>query len=177
MSRTKAAALPYQFHWSSSHAHIAWADLYNNGVLVEIAVVALDENNGDLYFIPIAALDTVDRERLLKIISKRDAGKYPLWDLMSNSTLKNGVNALEYFNQLVKGRSLSGQFFTPNSGRVGAGTVNFSARPNIANSPNVQPQQTQDAQEADYADAGQEDLQAAAPARRGPGRPPASNKR
>lgn len=169
MSRT--TNLPYNFQWSTTHAHIAWADIQNNGVLIEIAVVALDEKNGDLYFIPIAALDNVDRERLIKIISKRDAHKYPLWDLMSGSTLKNGINALEYFNQLVKVRSVSGQIFTPNSGKMGvAGSL--SAKPASMGALPVQNvvQPVAAAQPVAEAVAEQE------PARRGPGRPPSAKK-
>lgn len=166
MSRT---TLPYHFQWSTTHPHVAWADLYNNGVLIEIAVVALDEKNGDLYFIPIAALDSVDRGRLLTIINKRDAQKYPLWDLMSSSTLKNGVNALEYFNQLVKVRSVSGQIFAPGSGKVGASGP-LSVRPTTA--PSV-PLQQQIAENVVYQQQAQQTEPADQAPRRGPGRPPA----
>ena len=165
MSRT--TNLPYNFQWSTTHAHIAWADIQNNGVLIEIAVVALDEKNGDLYFIPIAALDNVDRDRLIKIITKRDAHKYPLWDLMSGSTLKNGINALEYFSQLVKVRSVSGQIFTPNSGKMGAAGA-LSAKP--ASMGALPVQQVAAAQQPVTEGAEEE------PVRRGPGRPPSTKK-
>lgn len=163
--------LPYSFHWSQSHPHIAWADIYNNGLMTEIAVIALDQKNGDLYFIPIAALDSVDRERLIKIISKRDAQKYPLWDLMASSTLKNGMNALEYFNQLVKGRTLSGQIFAPNTGRMGAFTGSLSAKPDMVAGP-VAPTAPAPQQEQS-ADSEQTEETAT---RRGPGRPPSTKK-
>lgn len=159
--------LPYAFAWSPNMPHIAWADIHSNGVLTEIAVMGVDNRSGDLYFIPIVALDTIDRERLLKIISKRDAGRYELWDLMSSTTLKNGINALEYFNQLVKVRSVSGQIFTPNAGRVGATLSSFSQKPVNANVPLPPPQ------EQTYADAETADSQ---PAKKGPGRPPATKK-
>lgn len=158
-------SLPYQFIWSETHPHVAWADIHNNGVLSEISVMALDPKNGDLYYIPIASLDTIDRERFLKVISKRDAGKYPLWDLLSGTTLKNGVNALEYFNQLVKCRTVSGQIFTPQQGKVGAG--GFSAKPNIQAQP-----VNQEALATATASAAYGDTQEAEP-KRGPGRPPA----
>lgn len=171
---SRSTALPYQFGWSKTHPHIAWADLYNNGVLVEIAVVALDENNGDLYFIPVAALDTIDRERLVRIITKRDAHKYPLWDLLSSSVLKNGMNALEYFNQLVKVRSVSGQFFAPGAGKMGTLGGALSARPQI-NAPVPPPQVLAEAvAQAAYPEP--EAAAAAAPAKRGPGRPPSPKK-
>lgn len=167
---SRSIQLPYQFMWSKSHPHIAWADLYNNGLLTEIAVIAMDENNGDLYFIPIAALDNVDKDRMVKVITKRDSHKYPLWDLLSGSTLKNGMNALEYFNQLVKVRSLSGQIFVPQSGKMGAGSTSLSVRPTIQ-APMPAPQALADAvAHASYP----ETATAQAPARRGPGRPPSA---
>lgn len=170
---SSSVRLPYNFAWSQSHAHIAWADLNNNGVLIEIAVIALDEKNGDLYFIPIAALDSVDRDRLIRIITKRDASKYALWDLMSNSTLKNGENALVYFNQLVKVRSVSGQIFSPGAGKVGA------AMGSLSNRPVQQAIQAQNAPQAQVAPSAFAQPQVAAQdaeQKRGPGRPPAVKK-
>lgn len=162
---SKQVNLPYNFMWSTTHPHIAWADIHGNGTIVEIAVVALDNNNGDLYFIPIASLDSVDSNRLLNIIMKRDAAKYPLWDLMSNTTLKNGLNALEYFNQLVKVRSVSGQIFAPHTGKMGALSAQFSTKPSIESNRTVTPNT-----ESTFSDTTTitEDV---AP-RRGPGRPP-----
>lgn len=173
---SRSTALPYQFAWSRSHPHIAWADLYSNGVLVEIAVVALDEKNGDLYFIPISALDSIDRERLVRIIGKRDAHKYPLWDLLSSSTLKNGMNALEYFNQLVKVRTVSGQFFAPGVGKVGGLGGQLSVRPQVS-APQPPPQALHEA----VANASYPEVEPAAAAepyhvKRGPGRPPSPRK-
>ena len=162
--------LPYHFQWSTTHPHIAWVDLYNNGVLIEVAVVALDEKNGDLYFIPIAALDNVDRARLTLIIEKRDAHKYPRWDLMSTTTLKNGVNALEYFNQLVKVRSVSGQIFSPGSGKIGASGP-LTARPNTS-----VPLDQQINDNIVYQDQVQNHDVPQQEHRKGPGRPPAIKK-
>jgi hypothetical protein len=159
---SKNLSLPYGFHWSSEYAHIAWADIAGNGLLVEVAVVALDERNGDLYYIPINNLDKIDQERLLKIITKRDAQKYPLWDLMSNTTLKNGINSLEYFQQLVKGRSLSGQIFKPGQGKIGLGGQ-ISSRPTTVQNGQL-PAQTLVAPQAPIAPV---------VAKKGPGRPPA----
>lgn len=167
---SNSVRLPYNFAWSQTHAHIAWADLNNNGVLIEIAVIALDEKNGDLYFIPIAALDAIDRDRLIRIITKRDAGKYPLWDLMSNSTLKNGENALVYFNQLVKVRSVSGQIFAPGAGKVGVAMGSLSSRPVQQAIQAQAPQQVPE--QSAFVPSQQPAAQEAAP-KRGPGRPPA----
>lgn len=157
--------LPYAFQWSTTHAHIAWADIHNNGLLGEIAVVAIDPKNGDLYFIPITTLDSIDRERLLRVISKRDAQKYPLWDLLDSTTLKNGLNALEYFNQLVRVRSMSGQIFAPNNGLIGA-NGRLSVKPNLNVSPAVGVQNLVQAP-IKQVNTGVEQV------RRGPGRPPA----
>ena len=162
---SRSISLPYQFGWSKSHPHVAWADLYANGLLIEIAVIALDENNGDLYFIPIASLDQIDRERLVKVITKRDAHKYPLWDLLSGSTLKNGMNALEYFNQLVKVRSVSGQIFAPGAGKVGALNGSLSAKPQI------RAMQAEPAALAAAEATATVASETSEPAKRGPGRP------
>lgn len=162
---SKSIALPYPFLWSKTHPHVAWADLQNNGILIEIAVIALDQNNGDLYFIPIANLDNVDRERLIKVIAKRDSHKYPLWDLLSSSTLKNGMNALEYFNQLVKVRSVSGQIFAPMAGKVGVSGGSLSMKPSL--------QTTASPAQAAAVQPLNEDVSTGEPAKRGgPGRPP-----
>lgn len=118
---TTSSKLPYAFQWSREYPHVAWADLHNNKVLVEIAVLKLDPNNGDLYYIPIAHMDDSDRKRLVSIVTKRDAHKYPLWDLMANVTLKNGMNALEYFHQLVSVRTAGGQIMRPSPGKIGVG--------------------------------------------------------
>lgn len=82
--------------------HTEWVDLLNNGVAVEVIVMKRDQRNGDLYFIRTDYLDEIDRRRILQILKKRDADKYPLWDLLDNTTLGNGENALEYFHQLVR---------------------------------------------------------------------------
>lgn len=170
---SKAIKLPYAFQWSSSHPHIAWVDLYGNQVVIEVAVVSIDQRNGDLYHIQLASLDHIDRARLANIISKRDAHKYPLWDLMSNNTLKNGMNALEYFNQMVKVKSVSGQIFSPGAGKMGVmatGARPLSARTQVSSErarvPSEQLPISEFAEVATDAEAAQ--------VKRGPGRPPAA---
>jgi hypothetical protein len=64
-------------------------------------------------------MDEIDRNRITKILKKRDAGSYELWDLLDNTVLANGENALTYYNQLVKVRTVSGQTFVPKSGSRG----------------------------------------------------------
>lgn len=103
-----------------SFPHIELLDLYNDGIVYETAIVKRDKSNGDIYFIRIDYLDEIDRGRLRKILMKRDAGKYELWDLLSNETLGNGQNALELFHQLVKVKTVSGRIFNPALGKFGA---------------------------------------------------------
>ncbi len=102
--------------------HIKWIDLHNNGVLVECAIMKEDQL-GNYTFIQVNMLDAVDRRRLLKIITSRTATQFPLWDLMSNITLNNGVNALTYFHQLVKTISQAGVISSPRAGEIGTGFV------------------------------------------------------
>ncbi len=99
--------------------HIEVMDLYNDGIAYEIAVIKRDPTNGDVFFIRIDHLDDIDRGRLRKILSKRDANKYELWDLLSNETLGNGQNALDFFHQLVSVRTQGGKIFKPGLGKYG----------------------------------------------------------
>ena len=46
----KPAKLPYYFEWSKQFPHIAAADL-GQGISHDLAVMAIDQRNGDLYFI------------------------------------------------------------------------------------------------------------------------------
>ncbi len=102
--------------------HIKWIDLQGNGVLVECAIMSEDAQR-NLTYIQVNSLDAVDRRRLLKIITSRNATQFPLWDLLSNITLNNGVNALTYFHQLVRVISQNGIISTPRQGEVGTGAV------------------------------------------------------
>jgi hypothetical protein len=104
---------------------------------------------------------------MVRVITKRDAHKYPLWDLLSGSTLKNGMNALDYFNQLVKVRSVSGQIFQPQSGKVGAMNGSLSVKPQVVAR---QPDQAALAQAQQSASVGKPEQAGERP--RGPGRPP-----
>lgn len=101
------------------YRHYVSMDLYGNGIGYNVVIVKEDENNGDVYFIKEEDLDQIDRKRMRQILSKRNADQYPLWDLMAQTTLKNGVNALEYFHQLVQVRTASGQIIPPSSARQG----------------------------------------------------------
>jgi len=99
--------------------HIEWVDLKDNGTLIEVAVIRRDDN-GNLYFFELNTLDAIDRQRLFNIISKRHATSFQLWDLLSQHTLGNGMNALDYFHQMVKILTPSGSIIDPKSGVMGA---------------------------------------------------------
>ena len=99
--------------------HVEWVDLGDNGVAIELVVVKRDPTNNDLYFIKTEDMDEIDRRRLVNILKKRDAAKYQLWDLLSNTTLGNGENALDFFHQLVRVKTASGQILVPGTGRAG----------------------------------------------------------
>lgn len=101
--------------------HIYWIDLKNDGVYTECAVMKKD-NLGNVYFFPLNAIDDIDKRRLARILTNRNATHFELWDLMSNITLNNGVNALSYFHQLVQVMTPSGRTMRPQQGVVGVGT-------------------------------------------------------
>ena len=101
----------------AQYQHVRSVDLTGNGVAKEILVMNEDLSNGDIYFIPVEHLDEIDRARVLTMLRHRDAASCPLWEVMSNTTLKNGQNALIFFHQLVKVRTAAGQILAPGKGR------------------------------------------------------------
>jgi len=106
--------------------HTEWIDLKGNGIMVECAVLKEDDF-GNTYFIEIPNLDGIDKNRLARIVSSRNAHSFPLWDVMSQVTLNNGMNALAYFHQLVKIITQDGVVMNPRSGTIGVGTVNTNS--------------------------------------------------
>ena len=107
----------------SKYPHIEWLDLQKDGTRVEAAVMKRDAL-GNTYFIRLDSLDNIDKKRLLKIVTNRNAELYELWDLMSNVTLGNGVNALEYFHQLCKVSTANGKIMNPSNSVVGVAQRN-----------------------------------------------------
>lgn len=101
--------------------HVAWIDLKDNGLLVECAILKQD-SFGNVYYIETGKLDNIDKRRLVRILNNRNAASMPLWDLMSQTTLNNGVNALTYFHQLVKLISQEHIIINPRQGVVGSRT-------------------------------------------------------
>ena len=98
--------------------HIVWMDLQGDGVLTEVAVVKTDAQ-GNIYFLNLRNLDDIDKRRLTRIVADRNANRYELWDLLSQKTLGNGINALEYFHQLVKVMTPQGRVISPRVGQMG----------------------------------------------------------
>jgi len=98
--------------------HIRWVDLQDNGTLVEVAIVKEDSEK-NVYFFELNKLDAIDRQRLFNIITKRHSPQFELWDLLSQHTLGNGMNSLDYFHQLVKVLTPAGTIIDPKSGVMG----------------------------------------------------------
>ena len=94
----------------------------------ECVVMKRDAGNGDLYYIKVLDMDDIDRQRMRTLLLKREARSFDLWDLLANNTLPNGCNALEYFDQYVKGITANGHHFKPMMGRRGPMMVREDAR-------------------------------------------------
>ncbi len=77
--------------------HIFRMDVDDSGLLQEVAVVK-EDGDGTIYYIPIAPLHQIDKQRLKKIVTNIHADKYSLWELLSQATLSNGMNALDFFH-------------------------------------------------------------------------------
>ena len=77
--------------------HIELIDIDDTGLLKEVAVVKREED-GALHYINVTELAPIDKQRLKKIISSPHADKYELWELLSQATLSNGLNALDFFH-------------------------------------------------------------------------------
>lgn len=116
---------------SQKHPHIEWIDLNENGVFVECAIMKRDRR-GNIYFIRMDRLDSIDLTRLFDIVSNRNAKNYELWDLMSQITLGNGINSLAYFHQMVEMITTNGQIMKPRLGVVGAGRAQTTPVPSAA---------------------------------------------
>lgn len=98
--------------------HIKWLELKKDGIMHECAVMKKDEH-GNVYYFELGKIDLIDKQRIARILMNRNADRMELWDLMSSTTLNNGVNALTYFHQLVKIISPDGIIYSPAGGVVG----------------------------------------------------------
>ena len=77
--------------------HVYLIDWNDDGILREIAVV-MESPDGTLYGIEVDKLHPIDKARLKKFLVSVHADKYPLWELLSQGKLNNGLNALDFFH-------------------------------------------------------------------------------
>lgn len=152
-----------------TYQHYVSMDLYGNGVAHDILLMREDTEVGDVYFIKVEDLDEIDKARIRQILNRRNANTMPLWDVMSQVTLKNGMNALTYFHQLVKVRTASGQIINPSTARRGMRQAPAYQTPQ-------QKQQAQAQQQVSDAPPQPKDGENPQPKKRGPGRPPKNSK-
>jgi hypothetical protein len=98
--------------------HVGWVDISGKGIWEEVAIMSID-GGGSIHFFPLAALDRIDRQRFFNIVASRTANSFPLYELCSQVTLGNGINALSYFQQLVKVLTPTRQVLQPRVGQIG----------------------------------------------------------
>jgi hypothetical protein len=77
--------------------HVFLVDWNDDGILKEIAIV-MEAPDGTLYGIEVDKLHSIDKARLKKFLVSVHADKYPLWELLSQGKLNNGVNPLDFFH-------------------------------------------------------------------------------
>ena len=77
--------------------HIWLIDWNDDGLLKEIAVV-METTDGTIFGIQVDRLHPIDKARLKKVVTSVHADKYPLWELLSQGKLNNGMNALDFFH-------------------------------------------------------------------------------
>lgn len=121
----------YQHQASREYPHVEWLELHGDGILHECAVMKRTPD-GSVLFFRTTELDEIDKRRLAGILMDRNARSFELWDLMQSKTLGNGVNALAYFNQLVRMLTPNGKVIDPRAGQAGGavspGTVNTNVQ-------------------------------------------------
>lgn len=110
----------------SRYRFIEWLDIDGTGVLTECAVMKRFPN-GDAYYFTLDSLDSIDKQRLKTILVNRNTALYDeLWKVMEQNVLGNGVNALIYFNQLVKQLTPSGQILPFGTNRHSVVNYNYT---------------------------------------------------
>lgn len=77
--------------------HVYLCEWNDDGILKEIAVV-METQDGTIFGIEVDKLHPIDKARLKKVITSVHADKYPLWELLSQGRLNNGMNALDFFH-------------------------------------------------------------------------------
>jgi len=120
--------------------HIKWLDLKSNNILIECAILK-EDSFGNIYYIEVPNLDGIDKQRLVRILTNRNSPNFELWDLMSQITLNNGMNALDYFHQVVKVITPDGISMNPKVGAVGVGSGSINMEAPGEATPDVTPVQ------------------------------------
>lgn len=105
---------------AGKYPHIFWVDLRGNNIFEECAIMKRHPN-GDMTYIPLSGLDSIDQSRLLKVVRDRSAHIMELWELMKHHRLGNGVNALIYFDQLAKTITTDGRVIRGKGQQYGGG--------------------------------------------------------
>ena len=77
--------------------HIKFIDVNNDGLLEEIAQVK-EWDDGSFSYILVTELSDLNKGRLKAIVTSQHTDKYALWELMAQSKLSNGMNALDFFH-------------------------------------------------------------------------------
>jgi hypothetical protein len=77
--------------------HVFLMDWNDDGILKEIALV-MQGADGSIYGIEVEKLHPIDKARLKKFLVSVHADKYPLWELLSQGKLNNGINPLDFFH-------------------------------------------------------------------------------
>lgn len=108
-AKEKVASQKTQF------AHVERVDIHDTGSLREVAIMKRFEN-GSFSYIDTALLDQLDKSRLKGIVQSVHADKYDLWELCEQTTLSNGLNALDYFHQMVRTKFAPGHVAAPAEG-------------------------------------------------------------
>jgi hypothetical protein len=126
-----------------SYNHLRRVRVGKSSFEEEVLVIAEDRSNGDIYYVRVNELDHVDRQRAIQVLGKRDANQYPLWDLLDQTTFKNGVNALEYFHQLTYVMNRQGDVTRPGKG---TGSIYRNVQQPVAKAVVQQARQQQPAQ-------------------------------
>lgn len=77
--------------------HVFLCDIDDNGLQKEIVVVKKFKD-GSIYYIDVDTLHQIDKARLKKILMSPTAKMQECWEVMSQATLTNGLNALDFFH-------------------------------------------------------------------------------
>lgn len=77
--------------------HVFLCDVDDSGLMKEILLVKKFKD-GSIYYVEIDTLHNIDKGRIKKIVTSQHADKYECWELLSQSKLSNGMNALDFFH-------------------------------------------------------------------------------